>query len=239
MRRHFYLILIICISISGLSVSYSQEHVNESENTSEIETKPGSIDRDKAPAKKNDSSQVIDPVEKKALERSDAQGGSEDTDNKSNGQDKKTKPEKQNKPVELGGNDPRSVSSEQVPGKVKETDAKKPVQANDGSLLIRRLLEVDDENYKYSRIPDFQKGKVIEKSELPVVTTATELENTKSPVPSSKENNEGAGLLGMSKSTSDLLIKGSLVIFILVIFILYKLRSRGNSKTVLRSFPKR
>lgn len=239
MRRHFYLIIFVLIFISGISVSYLQGQDAEPVKGSEIE---------KSSDKKNDNvSSVTDSTSqlesdssvKKSLANKDNQDESEKPVIKPAGTGQEAPVEAQNTPRDKAEKEKRTTSASDESTKEADQDVQKPTRIRSDLYLIKRLREVDDEDYKYTRIPGFKKDKFFNHSESSDVKLNNNVVEEEKPVPQSDEDDSEKGLFGLSKQTSDLLTKGSLILFILVILVLYRLRSKGNSRTVLRRFPKR
>lgn len=97
------------------------------------------------------------------------------------------------------------------------------------------LLRVDEGNFKYTRIPEIAINDT-KPSYAAVETRSEEIS------PDDKKPDEG-GFLGMKKETADVVAKGGILLLILVIFILYKSRTKGTRKSgpgrnVLNSYRK-
>jgi hypothetical protein len=93
------------------------------------------------------------------------------------------------------------------------------------------LLPIEDGNYKYSRIPGIQLKEAMGSSSDDIVRLSE-----KSPGDSSGAGK--SGLFGMSKSSQDTLVKISILLLVVVIFILYRIRSGRSSRRVFKSFRK-
>lgn len=97
------------------------------------------------------------------------------------------------------------------------------------------LLPINEGNFKYKRIPDI---KLIE-----IKPEAAETNIQVAEVPKSGQNTS-TGFLGLSKTASDVIVKGGALLLLLLIFILYKSRmSRPGNKiskkrNVLNSYRK-
>lgn len=97
------------------------------------------------------------------------------------------------------------------------------------------LLQINEGDFKYKRIPD------IKLPERQVEMAGNQNADSASDE-SGKEENEG-GFWGMSKTTADIFVKGGIILFILIIFILYKSRMKGSGggksgRKVLNSYRK-
>jgi len=95
------------------------------------------------------------------------------------------------------------------------------------------LMRIDEGNFKYKRIPDIK---------LPENQVQVARELTGSDAVPADSPAEG-GFWGMSKSASDIFVKVGVILFIFIIFILYKsrMRSPGGRKAgrkVLNSYRK-
>jgi hypothetical protein len=94
------------------------------------------------------------------------------------------------------------------------------------------LLEINDDDLKYRRIPGIKIHK-----EKQVIKEPEEIKN----IPDEKQSSdtdEPRGIFGLKKSTSGIVVKILLICFIIVIIILFKVRPKikGNRK-VVRRFP--
>lgn len=96
------------------------------------------------------------------------------------------------------------------------------------------LLQIKEGNFKYSRIP----GIVLKESEKSQENDFVHIsaENLDDPEKQST-NIEEKGFLGLEKKTADWVAKIGLALLLLIIFLLYRVRSR-SSRSVHRSFPK-
>lgn len=121
---------------------------------------------------------------------------------------------------------------------VKKETVKIPVEENKTVVQAQSysgdLLQINEGNFKYKRIPDIKLAdtQVAMASDQPVSTSAD-----------SGEVQSGQGFLGMSKTASDIIVKGGIILFIFIIFILYKSRmkspgGRKSSRKVLNSYRK-
>ena len=106
------------------------------------------------------------------------------------------------------------------------------------SSIKNGLLTMTDEQYKFSRIPGLVREKRPGTDSDDTVVELKDQEVSEKGL-SKEDAGTSGGLWGMSRETTDFLIKGSLVLLIVVLFILYRMRSRGQNRTVLGSFPKR
>ncbi len=97
------------------------------------------------------------------------------------------------------------------------------------------LLPINEGNFKYNRIPDIK---------LVDVKPQTSENNIQVAEVSKSAANTSAGFLGLSKTASDVIVKGGALLLILLIFVLYKSRmSHPGSKSskkrnVLNSYRK-
>ena len=121
---------------------------------------------------------------------------------------------------------------------VKKETGKTPVEENKTVVQIEPysggLLQINEGNFKYRRIPDIKLAdtQVAMASEQAVSVSAV-----------SDEDQAGQGFLGMSKTASDVVVKGGIILFIFIIFILYKSRmkspgGRKSGRKVLNSYRK-
>ena len=97
------------------------------------------------------------------------------------------------------------------------------------------LLMIKDGDYKYKRIPEIELDKKeVEEEEIVEIS-----DSEKAVIKTEKKESDEKGLFGLSKKTADIIAKGSLVVLILLIFVLYKFRSKKTDRRVLRSLPKK
>jgi hypothetical protein len=122
---------------------------------------------------------------------------------------------------------------------VKKQVAEKPESSGDkppGSDLNGSILLIDEGEYKYLRIPGYEpetrakKNNSGSEGELVRIPDKIEIEETK---------DESGGLFGFSRETSDMLVKIFLGVMIFSIFLLYRIKSRRKSSSVLRRYPNR
>lgn len=121
---------------------------------------------------------------------------------------------------------------------VKKETGSKPVEENKSDVQIEPykgdLLQINEGNFKYKRIPDIK---------LADTQVAMATEQTASVPADTDEEKSGQGFLGMSKTAADVVVKGGILLFIFIIFILYKSRmkspgGRKTSRKVLNSYRK-
>jgi hypothetical protein len=97
------------------------------------------------------------------------------------------------------------------------------------------LLLINEGNFKYKRIPD------IKLVDIKPQTADSNLQAAEVPV---AVQNSSTGFLGLSKTTSDVIVKGGVLLLILLIFVLYKSRMSGpgrkssKKRNVLNSYRK-
>ena len=121
-----------------------------------------------------------------------------------------------------------SINSDKTP-----SDAVKPVESNGSGNEL--LLFINDGNYKYKRIPDI---KLAEKEPA----MAEQNQQAGSGAPADNFESGEKGFFGLSRNTSDIVAKGGILLLILVVFTIYKVRSRGHgrrtSSSVMNSYRK-
>ena len=139
--------------------------------------------------------------------------------------DGNTKPESE-KPVAK-----KEAPRKEVPVARAEEKPETGMGADNGALL-----SIEDGNFRYSRIPGIKLKQPSSETGGEIVHVPSETENISSDQNSSKE--KGNGLLGMSKSTTDIVVKVALLLLIFLVFILYRIRSGRSNRRVLRSFRK-
>lgn len=103
----------------------------------------------------------------------------------------------------------------------------KTVQYSDG------LLDIIEGDYKYERIPEFRSRKEVQNKEI-VITS--EIESPKTIESQEIDENED-GFLGFNKRAADIIVKVVLIFIIIGSIILFRMRSRDRSDSVLRRFP--
>jgi hypothetical protein len=92
------------------------------------------------------------------------------------------------------------------------------------------LLEISESEYRYNRIP----GKIVAK---PVAESFVAADSAPQQ-PVNAESGAGTrGIFGFSPEASNYIAKGALVFVIVLIFLMYRLRSRSRSGGVLKRFP--
>ncbi len=91
------------------------------------------------------------------------------------------------------------------------------------------LLEITEGEFKYARIP--------ERKSVPMISESISIgqESSEAAAPAAGENRQG--LFGLSPGASNRLAVGVLVSLIVIIFLLYRIRSRSRSSSVLKRFP--
>lgn len=105
--------------------------------------------------------------------------------------------------------------------------------AGQGDAASGVLLQINEGNFKYKRIPD------IKLPETQVQVAEAQADNT-----SGQAGNSGSGgFLGMSKTTSDIVVYGGIIIFIYIVFFLSRSRMKGSggrksNRKVLNSYRK-
>jgi|GEM_PF-544453 len=103
-----------------------------------------------------------------------------------------------------------------------------------GLNISESLLPVQEGDFKYVRIPDIgitmKRGAAVED----VIVKMPE----ETPGSSADDGVAQKGLFGFSGKTTDTVVRVALVLLILFIFILYRMRSKGSSRSVMRNFPK-
>lgn len=90
----------------------------------------------------------------------------------------------------------------------------------------KSLLSITDGAFRYSRIP----GITIKENNEQIIA---QIEEQKQSI-----DTEEKGLFGLSKKASDRMAKIILVVIIIFVFILYRMRTRSTTGSVLRRFPK-
>ena len=125
-----------------------------------------------------------------------------------------------------------AVKPETKTDKVKKSAAE-PVKYDQKG--VDGLLDVLPGNEIYARIP----GIIFEEEEKKEEEIVKIPDEAIQEGDSSKDESEGEGLFGFSAKTTEILAKGSILLLILFIFILYKTRSRGSSRRVLNRYPKK
>jgi len=107
-------------------------------------------------------------------------------------------------------------------------------QAAEPRLADEGLLEIGEGAFKYRRIPHI---KIAETAVQPPDTRPGEGEEKKK-AERDKEASGEKGLFGLSKGATDVLAKVFLFGIIIVVFLLYRYRTRGRRSSVLKRFPK-
>lgn len=142
-------------------------------------------------------------------------------------------PEKKRKELKRSDN---TGTARPVESRIVENKNEK-VQLNTIEKVSDGLLEINDGSFIYKRIPEIR----IEEKRM---QSSEDLsgDSSEKVVADEKEKNvdgiEKKGLFGLSKQSTDVMAKIVLILIILVIFVLYKTRSREGQSNVLRRFPK-
>ncbi len=121
----------------------------------------------------------------------------------------------------------KTGSGDSGKAQAEEKTSETPSGSYDGELL-----QINEGDFKYRRIPDI---KLPEKN--------IEMASNQSADSGSENANGDSGFLGMSKTAADIIVKGGIILFILVVFVVYKsrMRSPGGRKSgssVLNSYRK-
>jgi hypothetical protein len=114
----------------------------------------------------------------------------------------------------------------------KETKEEEKIKRDDA--IDSGLLEIVEGDFKYSRIPEIKIPERILVNEERTETKRVEGKESKDTL----DEKGKKGLFGLSRKTTDLVAKGILILIIVVIFILYRARSKDKRSKVLRRFPK-
>ncbi len=115
-----------------------------------------------------------------------------------------------------------------VPPVVKEENMS--LAKMDGDLLL-----INEGNFKYKRIPG------IKLADIKPESADTGMQVAEAP---KTEQNKSGGFLGLSKTASDIIVKGGVLILVLLIFVLYKSRmthpgrKSSRKRSVLNSYRK-
>ncbi|MCP4136170.1 MAG: hypothetical protein GY754_34685 [bacterium] len=95
------------------------------------------------------------------------------------------------------------------------------------------LLYIKDSAYKYQRIPGIELDeKQSTSEEEDVVAVAATVEKTSETV--KKDGTVEKGLFGLGKKATDYFVWGSLIVLILLLVIIYKVRSGGSRRRVFK-----
>ncbi|MFC1670783.1 hypothetical protein ACFL20_10365 [Spirochaetota bacterium] len=98
------------------------------------------------------------------------------------------------------------------------------------------LLKISEGYFKYERIPEIK----IKKRRVEIDNTVNDAVKIPENIDlKDKKKEEKKGLFGISKGKTDVIAKVALVLFIFLIFILYRIRAKSSSRNVLRSFQKK
>ena len=129
---------------------------------------------------------------------------------------------------------PAGTKSENRKNNVKEIPENFNHEKTDGDILL-----INEGSFKYKRIPDI---KIIEKKVEP--TDIANGSGVSGNAQTSSDLSKTNGFFGLSKTASDIIVKGGVLLLILLIFILYKSRmsapggKSSKSRKVLNSFRK-
>ena len=105
------------------------------------------------------------------------------------------------------------------------------------------FLFVDSNDYKFLRIEGISPKEEIdntqfEKTEIKNIPENTDHYDLKN-ISKKNDKKEVKGFLGFSKDNTDLITRGVLIFLLILIFVLYKLKSGTSNRNVLRNYPKK
>ncbi|MCU0847878.1 MAG: hypothetical protein MUD12_08320 [Spirochaetes bacterium] len=180
-------------------------------------------------AKKEESPVKTDEIKKEALpEKNESEAAGADLKKGDEAKQKKAKDKearkaKQKKKPLKEGQKERETAAE---GEKQPKDSEKP----HGGLLL-----IEDEDFKYLSVPGISRyRKDAKKSDI----SGSPDEEAKGRPEKEKKKDDG-GLFGLSKDTTSSMAKIFILFLILIAFLLYKARSRGSSRRVVRTYPKK
>jgi hypothetical protein len=190
--------------------------------------------------------QIADPAAAAAADQvRTADAGQEKTPGVASGDDasartaEKTVREQQGLPVQQ----PAQVRSPEPRAETRQGGSQRSVAVEPAKEVSRPaaapsasmgLLELKDDSLKFSRIPGIQPApKIAAPQALETAAAESVAEN------SEVADEDGEGLLGMSRERGDTVTRIALVLLIVVIVVLYRIRSKGGGRRVVRSYPKR
>ncbi len=134
------------------------------------------------------------------------------------------------------------VSGDETSDKIKK---KKNVSSAVKTDVSGNLVELNDGNFKYKRIPGIILAENRASTEISDKKNPEVSEKTVTTVESVKETKEKdeKGIFNFGKNLSDIIARGGILLLITVVFILYRRRNRGTSKkgsrrNVLNSYRK-
>jgi hypothetical protein len=176
----------------------------------------------------------------KKIDESPEKPGSEFT-----GNNDVTPPLEQKKPKNINvspGIKPKAVKTEKQNKAMTRKEAKnvkevvniKSVNPAPDGVRDDDLLDITEGAFKYKRIPGIKIADVARNSSKPL--TGDKIEKPANDV--SKNTGEKKGLFGLTIKNTDFLAKLILFGIIIVVFILYRYRTRGRRSSVLKRFPK-
>jgi hypothetical protein len=112
------------------------------------------------------------------------------------------------------------------------TDAPEPARGNADTGRAGGVLDIQDGDFLYRRIPE-KKFPETSQSGLEGFDTDASIRPAGEELP---DMSQRKGLFGMSAESTNYVAKGMLLFIIVVIFVLYRLRSRTRRSTVHKSF---
>lgn len=127
--------------------------------------------------------------------------------------------------------EPKKVEEKKEPVKlpvVKKSVVKSNQTAQKEVTGEPEFLRIDEGDFKYSRIPELI---VAEAKTQAAVNFEIENPDNARAVDLSDGDSDEAGILGMKKGTADVVAKVGILLLILIVFILYKSRMKGTSKS--------
>jgi hypothetical protein len=126
----------------------------------------------------------------------------------------------------------KSASKKAKEVKAADTKSEEPAPVTPAAGGNDGLLDMEDGDFRYRRIPERKIAPVIE-------AKMEEGKQQEKPRDLSADSDiqSNRGFLGFSSETTNYIAKGVLVFIIVVIFILYKVRARSSHRSVYKRFP--
>jgi len=137
------------------------------------------------------------------------------------------------KPVAKGKTNPVPIEN----GIMKDDKGAKVLENPDSNDNLNGLvLQIIDGDYRHGRIPGYETR--VGKKEGPVAEEKSEIDKKTLPETIELQELKEKEAYGKKKARSDLAAKAGLVFLIILIFVLYRIRSRKAGGRILKRYPK-
>ena len=210
----------------SIDIDIKKEIERKDDSSSKVDSEESKTSLDKRDDKSSTEKSVVGEEKKKEENEDKNVQGIEKAEQKAELEKKDDiKENRETRDKERNNREEKKEKAKTLPEISKKDRSRQIKQYDDG------LLEITDGYFKYIRIPGIKISDTGAETQEDEEKQVTNFES-----PSSEE--EG-GLFGIPKGTTDFAAKVVLVLIIALMFIIFKIRSRGKQGTnVLRRFPK-